>query len=157
MPDKISASASGMSHHTYRFNEPAGKGDSSYTQRLSSELVNSPTPMTNQPATSQGNRIDVNADNAISRLTGQDNVMSYKIAMPNGTNGVLNVTTGDHAAKWGIVLRAVQGSAAGAQSITTYGEGDSLLQRAFDPNNNQSREVWRNSSKRIIENANESK
>ncbi|AOY61346.1 hypothetical protein ABFO19_20995 [Xanthomonas citri pv. glycines] len=136
-------------HHVYRFSDSAGSGDAPYGQRLNNQLVNNPTPMQNQPATLQGNKIDVNANNAISRFTGQDNVMSYQVPLQNGGNAVLNVTTGDHAATWGIVLRTTESGAGGAQNIITYGEGDSFLQRAFDPKNNQSREVWSQSAEEI--------
>lgn len=151
-PDGFPASISEKDstfHHVYRFENSAGSGDRDYGQRLNNELVNNPTPMPNQPATLQGNKIDVNANNAISRFTGQDNVMSYQVPLQDGASAVLNVTTGDHAATWGIVLRMVQPGQSGAQSIVTYGEGDSFLQRAFDPNNNQSRDVWTQSAEDI--------
>lgn len=136
-------------HHAYRFTDAAGSGDSAYGQRLNNRLVDNPTPMQGKPATLQGNKIDVNANNAISRMTGQDNVMSYQVPLQNGASAVLNVTTGDHAATWGIVMRMVQPGQNGAQNIVTYGEGDSFLQRAFDPGNNQSREVWTQSAEDI--------
>nr|WP_255682061.1 RHS repeat-associated core domain-containing protein [Luteimonas sp. BDR2-5] len=136
-------------HHVYRFTDSAGSGDGAYSQRLNEQLVSNPTPMQDEPATLQGNKIDVNANNAISRLTGQDNVMSYQIPLQNGTSAVLNVTTGNHAATWGIVLRLVQPGQGGEQNIVTYGEGNSFLQRVFDPDNNQSREVWSRSAEEI--------
>lgn len=140
-------------HHVYRFTDSAGSGDAAYGQRVNQELVNNPTPMENQPATLQGNKIDVNANNAISRFTGQDNVMSYQVPLQNGGNAVLNVTTGGHAATWGIVLRTTQSGPGGTQSIVTYGEGNSFLQRVFDPNNNQSRAVWSQSAEEITRRA----
>ncbi|MEE5090185.1 hypothetical protein V2H26_08970 [Xanthomonas euvesicatoria] len=140
-------------HHVYRFSESAGGGDAAYGQRVNNQLVNNPTPMENQPATLQGNKIDVNANNAISRFTGQDNVMSYQVPLQGGGNAVLNVTTGDHAATWGIVLRTTESGPGSIQNIITYGEGDSFLQRAFDPKNNQSREVWSQSAEEITRRA----
>ncbi|MBD8636679.1 hypothetical protein [Stenotrophomonas sp. CFBP 13725] len=140
-------------HHACRFTDAAGSGDAAYGQRLNNQLVNNPTPMQNQHATLQGNKIDVNANNAISRLTGQDNVMSYQVPLQDGASAVLNVTTGDHAATWGIVMRMVQPGQNGAQNIDTYGEGDSFLQRAFDPKNNQSRGVWSQSAEEITRRA----
>ncbi|AMV07511.1 hypothetical protein [Xanthomonas citri] len=140
-------------HHVYRFSDSAGGGDAAYGQRVNNQLVNNPTPMENQPATLQGNKIDVNANNAISRFTGQDNVMSYQVPLQGGGNAVLNVTTGDHAATWGIVLRTTESGPGSIQNIITYGEGDSFLQRAFDPKNNQSREVWSQSAEEITRRA----
>ncbi|EFF46742.1 conserved hypothetical protein [Xanthomonas citri pv. aurantifolii str. ICPB 10535] len=140
-------------HHVYRFSDSAGGGDAAYGQRVNNQLVNNPTPMENQPATLQGNKIDVNANNAISRFTGQDNVMSYQVPLQGGGNAVLNVTTGDHAATWGIVLRTTESGPGSTQYIVTYGEGDSFLQRAFDPKNNQSREVWSQSAEEITRRA----
>lgn len=140
-------------HHVYRFTDSAGSGDAAYGQRVNNQLVNNPTPMQDKPATLQGNKIDVNANNAISRFTGQDNVMSYQVPLQSGGSAVLNVTTGDHAATWGIVLRTVEAGPGGTQSIITYGEGDSFLQRTFDPKNNQSREVWSQSAAEITRRA----
>ncbi|WP_340648268.1 RHS repeat-associated core domain-containing protein [Pseudoxanthomonas winnipegensis] len=151
-PAKISAQDS-MFHHVYRFSDGAGQGDANYGLRVNNQLVQNPTPMENQPATLQGSKIDVNANNAISRITGQDNVMSYKIPLQGGANAVLNVTTSDHAAIWGIVLRTTEAGPDGTQNIITYGEGDSFLQRAFDPNNNQSRKVWAKSAEDITRKA----
>lgn len=91
----------------------------------------------------------MNANNAISRFSGQDNVMSYQVPLQDGASAVLNVTTGDHAATWGIVLRMVQPGQNGAQNIVTYVEGNAFLQRAFDPKNNPSREVWSQSAEEI--------
>ena len=151
-PDGFPASISEKDstfHHVYRFTDLAGSGDAAYSQRLNNQLIKNPTPMQDKPATLQGNKIDVNANNAISKFTGQDNVMSYQVPLQDGASAVLNVTTGDHAATWGIVLRMVQPGQNGAQNIVTYGEGNSFLQRAFDPNNNQSREVWSKSAEEI--------
>jgi|GEM_PF-1388603 len=150
-PDRISASASGFSYHMYRFKDPAGSGDAAYKQRLGNELVENPTPIKGKSASTQGNLIDVNADNAISVATGKDHVMSYKVNTRDKSTVVLNVTTGDHAATWGIVLRTIESGPNGAQSIVTYGEGDSMLQRVFDPNNAQSRAVWSESAQQIME------
>ena len=150
-PSKIS-NADSIFHHVYRFESQAGKGDADFEKRLGAELVKSPTPMANRPATNDGNRIDVNADNAISPFTGKDMVLSYKVGLQNGGAAILNVTTGDHAATWGIVFRVVQSGSGGAK-IVTYGEGDSALQRIFDPKNNQSRDTWNKSSQEIIERA----
>lgn len=50
-------------------------------------------------------------------------------------------------------MRMVQPGQNGAQNIVTYGEGDSFLQRAFDPKNNQSREVWSQSAEQITRRA----
>jgi RHS repeat-associated protein len=141
-------------HHMYRFNNSVGKSTSERRQRLSNELVKSPTPIKNKPATSKGNPVDVNAENAVSRFTGTDTVMSYKFAMPNGTNGVINVTTGDHAATWGVVLRVIDTATDGTDSIITYGEGNSALQSIFDNDNSQSEQVWRDSSNQISDRAN---
>lgn len=147
-PDKISESASSF-HHVYRFTDPAGKGDDSYAKRLNQALVNNPTPMPGQAATSGGTMIDVNANNAISRFTGKDDLMSYKIALGNGSNAVLNVTTSDHAASYGVVYRLTQSGNDGQQSIITYGEGNSALQYLFDNTNGQSRKVWSQSAQEI--------
>lgn len=140
-------------HHVYRFTDSAGNGDAAYSQRLNNQLVNNPTPIQDKPATLVGNKIDVNANNAISRLTGQDNVMSYKVPLQDGASAVLNVTTGDHAAAWGVVLRMIQSDRKGAQNIVTYGEGNSFLQRAFDPKNKQSKKVWSQSAEEIVQKA----
>lgn len=151
-PDGFPASISEKDstfHYVYRFTDSARTGDAAYSQRLNDPLVNNPTPMQDKPATLQGNRIDVNGNNAISRYTGQDNVMSYQVPLQEGASAVLNVTTGDHAATWGIVLRMVQPGQNGAQNIVTYGEGNAFLQRAFDPENNPSREVWSQSAEEI--------
>ncbi len=150
-----SISSSTNFHHEYRFDTPAGSGDGAYHQRLTNELVNSPTPVAGQAATPQGKRIDANANNDISVLTGADHVMSYKVDLANGGTAVLNVTEGDHAGKWGIVMRVVQSGPDGAQSIATYGEGNSAAQSIFDPNNNQSREVWEKNSQEIVRTAND--
>lgn len=151
-PASISAKDSTF-HHVYRFTDSAGSGDAAYSQRLNKQLVNNPTPMQDKPATVTGNKIDVNANNAISRFTGQDNVMSYQLPIKDGASAVLNVTTGDHAATWGIVLRMVEPGPNGTQNIVTYGEGDSFLQRVFDPENNQSKEVWTQSAEEITRSA----
>lgn len=79
--------------------------------------------------------------------------MSYQVPLQDGASAVLNVTTGDHAATWGIVMRMVQPDQNSAQNIDTYGEGDSFLQRAFDPKNNQSRGVWSQSAEEITRRA----
>jgi hypothetical protein len=71
--------------------------------------------------------------------------MSYKIALQNGTSAVLNVTTNDHAATWGVVYRLTQSGSDGQQSIITYGEGDSALQDLGDHNNSKS-QVWSDSA-----------
>lgn len=140
-------------HHVYRFVDSAGSGGTAYGQAVNNQLVKNPTPMLNQPATLQGSKIDVNANSAISSFTGEHNVMSYQVPLQSGGSAVLNVTTADHAASWGIVLRTTEAGSGGSQNIVTYGEGDSFLQRVFDPRNNQSREVWAQSAQDITKQA----
>lgn len=73
-------------------------------------------------------------------LRGQDNVMSYQVPCKM-VQAQFSMLRPDHAATWGIVLRLIQPGQNGAKNIITYGEGDSFLQRAFDPKNNNPESV----------------
>jgi hypothetical protein len=78
----------------------------------------------------------------------------HNAPLSGGASAVLNVTTGDHAAEWGVVFRMTQSSNVGQQTILAYGEGDSSLQKLFDYNNSQSQNVWSQSAQDITNRAN---
>lgn len=152
MPARISDDS--WWHHYYRVDVPVPAGKSTI-ERLRIETGRRATAIPDTVSTEAGTLIDVNQNNAVSPfgVTGRDDVLSYKITLPNGDVVFLNVTEPNHAAHPGVVMQFVAKDNEGNLSIITVGEGTAVLQNIFDPSNTQATELWEQNSRNIIERA----